>query len=497
MSGPDDSSLVAAAVTGDGAAYGELFALYEKRIYNYAYGILGNKEDAADVAQDAFVRVFQALPGKDASLNFSAYLYRTTHNLAMDAIKQRNRFAAPDALDLAQEPALRADPEKVALLAEQQEQAWEATAKLSESHRSVLALRELHDMSYQEIADVMEMPRTTVGVTLSRARIKFKEAFRMSSIDIDKLAEECQTMLPLLSAYMDDELQQGEQEALLPHLDECAFCQLALEEMTEASKSYRAIVPLVPPAGLGEGVRAKLADMLSPEEAYALERSLDEALQEPGVGSARSKSSKASWIVKATVVIVGAMLLALAGAGAVGEFVPSQSERLQSALAPEATTERVVQAPPAEEAGTVTEEFEPAEEKPEETPREEAEPVGTAADDTAPPTPAQTSPSDGTLQEADSTVVLTWQGVEDPSGVLYSVDIERYDEEAGGYVAWKSVTGLPDTSLTYRTGTTAERWRVWATDGEENSSDKSGWWGIRKFVVLVPGPKTEEPPTLY
>ncbi|MHB0979467.1 MAG: RNA polymerase sigma factor [Thermoleophilia bacterium] len=72
---------------------------------------------------------------------------RTAHNTAIDAVKHRNRFTTPDALELQMEPALRADPERVTLLQEQQDQTWRAAFKLSDNHRAILTLRELHDLS--------------------------------------------------------------------------------------------------------------------------------------------------------------------------------------------------------------------------------------------------------------------------------------------------------------------------------------------------------------
>ncbi len=266
MEATSDTLLVAAARNGDHAAYGELFTRYQSRIYNYAYGIAGNRDDAADIAQEAFARVFEALPRVTGELNFSAYVYRTAHNVAIDTVKGRSRFEDPEALDVQMEPSLRADPERVALVQEQQHQAWQAAFRLTDDHRAILTLRELHDLSYQEIAEIMDMPRNTVGVLLSRARLRFKEAFRMSSVDIDKLTAECQDMLPLLSAYIDDELDEQKRARVESHLEQCAFCRLALEEMTESSRSYRAILPLLPPAGLGKGLWLRLGDGATPTQ---------------------------------------------------------------------------------------------------------------------------------------------------------------------------------------------------------------------------------------
>lgn len=257
----DEASLVEAARAGDSVACENLFEAYQSKVYNYSYSICGNAEDAKDIAQDAFIKVFEALPKIEGELKFSAYLYRTAHNSAIDSAKARTRFSDPDELEYALEEHISADPERVALVKEQQSQVRTATLALRDEHREILTLREVEGMSYEAIGDILDMPKNTVGVLLSRARLKFKGAFRMSAVDVDKLTEECRTMLPLISAYIDDELSDSERDKVEAHLDDCPLCRLAMEEMTEASASYRGLIPLLPPAGLKIGVLEKLAHM--------------------------------------------------------------------------------------------------------------------------------------------------------------------------------------------------------------------------------------------
>ena len=136
----------------------EAYRRWSALVHTMALRSTGDSEDAADITQEAFARVFEALPRLTGELNLSAYVYRTAHNLAIDTVKSRTRFAQPEALDMALEPSLRADPERVALVQEQQDQAWQAAFRLSENHRAILSLRELHDLSYQDIADIMGEP---------------------------------------------------------------------------------------------------------------------------------------------------------------------------------------------------------------------------------------------------------------------------------------------------------------------------------------------------
>lgn len=253
MHAKGDQELVAAVKAGDAEAYGELFERYQSRIYNFTYGILGNAEDARDVTQDAFIRVFEALPRKE-HVEFSAYLYRAARNAAYDVAKARGRYTAPDDLEAVRESSMYADPERATLFCEQQETVRGAMAALPDDYRAILTLREVQELSYQQIADALEMTRTNVGVTIMRARLKFKGAFRMSHVDVDALCAECQAMLPKLSAYIDDELKPDERAKVEAHLDDCPLCRYALDEMRESSKSYRAFVPLIPP----EAMRAEV-----------------------------------------------------------------------------------------------------------------------------------------------------------------------------------------------------------------------------------------------
>jgi DNA-directed RNA polymerase specialized sigma24 family protein len=106
-----DIQLVSAVQAGDASAYGELFERYQSRIYNFSYGILGSSEDARDVTQDAFLRVFEAIPRKQ-ELEFSAYLYRVARNASYDVAKARGRFTDPEPLEALTEPGVLADPER-------------------------------------------------------------------------------------------------------------------------------------------------------------------------------------------------------------------------------------------------------------------------------------------------------------------------------------------------------------------------------------------------
>lgn len=484
MRAVDDSTLASRAASGDPAAFSALFEKYQSAIYNYAYRITGDPEDAKDVTQEAFLKVFGMLE-RGKQVEFRPYLYRTAHNIACDTIGEKKRFVGPDALDLEAEPGLRADPERTALLRDQQEHAYKALFALSEKHRAVLALREMEGLSYQEIADVLEMPRNTVGVYLSRARLQFKEAFRMSAVDTERLAQECREMLPLLSAYLDDEVTAEERDRVESHLEGCPLCRLALDEMRESSRSYRALIPLLPPPEVAEAVMGS------------------RTAQTPGGSQAESRISPPDhpvrrWVIRSSLAMAASVALVALFATAVmheeSQVRPTNeapASAAASASAPASSTQEAAVEP----TSAAAESDEPVDEGPGPDIGGESEPVRPAVpppDETPPPTPAQSSPPDG-YTSSDATVTLIWTQVDDPSGVTYRVEFEWLSPESR-WVPMKAVEGLTDNSLVHVMGVIRERWRVVAVDGAGNESTPSPWREMSAVILVTP---IDPGPTIY
>ncbi len=509
----DDQALVLLATQGDPASYGDLFERYQSKIFNYAYSLCGHREDAADIAQDAFVKVFEALPRMaDKQLDFAAYLYRTAHNCAMDTLRARGRVSGPEPLDWQEDPSVYADPERAALLSEQHTHVRKAAGALSDDFRAVLALRELHDLSYDQIAEVLGKPRNTVGVYLSRARLKMRGEFRMSYVDVEKLAAECQEMLPLLSAFIDDELTPEERTRVEAHLEACPLCRLALEQMTESSKSYRALIPLIPPLGLKESVLSRVSGLQGgttapdapqvPGEGAASQAAADAGGDDAGGrgggddaggrGGGEDSGAQPSAGPRglralddlppgaiAAIVVVVALLGALGGtllASMAGRRPATPLSPFASVAAMRAVTEatEAVPPPPPGDEGEGGSGQPPA---PEET---RVDPRPPARDDDPPPRPSQLSPSDQyQVPSSQPEVALEWSAVSDPSGVSYRVEIESY---SGGWSDIEAPVQTGVTTIYHYVGTEQQRWRVWAVDGEGNASGKTGWRYISVYA---------------
>jgi RNA polymerase sigma factor RpoE len=175
----DEMSLVKRARQGDLAAYDDLVRRYQERIYATIYHMTSNHEDANDLAQEAFIKAFQALKSFKGGSSFYTWVYRIAVNKTINFLKQRKNRAqmSLDDLDFNAEH----DPDLVALisektprreinLAELQEKLNASMQKLSESHRLVVTLHDVQGLSHEEIAEIMDCNIGTVRSRLFYAR---------------------------------------------------------------------------------------------------------------------------------------------------------------------------------------------------------------------------------------------------------------------------------------------------------------------------------------
>jgi RNA polymerase sigma-70 factor (ECF subfamily) len=175
----DELELVERARNGDLGAYDDLVRRYQERVYATVYHMTSNHEDANDLAQEAFIKGFQALKSFKGGSSFYTWVYRIAVNKTINFLKQRKnkQQMSLDDLDFNAEH----DPDLVALisdktprrevnLAELQEKLNEAMLKLSEPHRLVVTLHDVQGMSHEEIAKIMECNIGTVRSRLFYAR---------------------------------------------------------------------------------------------------------------------------------------------------------------------------------------------------------------------------------------------------------------------------------------------------------------------------------------
>ena len=183
----DDRKLVQAAQKGDPAAFRKLVERYQRRVYQLAVGMLKDSDDAMDIAQETFVRVHKYLPSFKGDSSFFTWTYRIAMNLCLDAQRKKGRVERVDLaegdeaeIEAAMDPpsAALAGPQRAALNTELKGKMEEALASLSENHRSILLLREMEGLSYEELAKVLGIRKGTVMSRLFHARLKMQNKLR-------------------------------------------------------------------------------------------------------------------------------------------------------------------------------------------------------------------------------------------------------------------------------------------------------------------------------
>jgi RNA polymerase sigma-70 factor (ECF subfamily) len=163
----DQHDGLARARAGDLDAFESLVRTHQDRVYNLAYRITGNHEDASDAAQDAFVRAYQALARFREDAAFSTWLHRIATNAALDLV--RRRPAVPPVELPVHHPAPD-DPERDAARREIGRRVQAALANIPAEFRAAVVLRDLQGLSYEDVARVLKIPVGTVRSRISRGR---------------------------------------------------------------------------------------------------------------------------------------------------------------------------------------------------------------------------------------------------------------------------------------------------------------------------------------
>ena len=173
-----DETLAALAADGDTDAFAVLVRRYEKTVFYAVYPMTGSRQEAEDVTQEVFLRVWRGLPTFRREAKFSTWLLSTARNVCIDCLRKRKHekelFASPaEDTEAEAEPAdesTNADPACALLRKERTELVRAALAKLPEDYRLVLSLRELQGMSCAEIAALLDIREGTVRTRLHRAK---------------------------------------------------------------------------------------------------------------------------------------------------------------------------------------------------------------------------------------------------------------------------------------------------------------------------------------
>ena len=178
MTEETDEEIAARVQKGDGDAFGTLVERYQSKLTRYARKFLPDPDDAKDVLQDIFIKTYENIQSFDAARRFSPWIYRIAHNEFVNAIKKRNASHTVFAFDIDTLFPHLAAPETAdsASIERDVRQTLEGHLdKLGAKYREPLILYYLEGMDYKEISEILQIPVSTVGVRLARARGMLKK----------------------------------------------------------------------------------------------------------------------------------------------------------------------------------------------------------------------------------------------------------------------------------------------------------------------------------
>ena len=180
----NDAELVRQTLCGNTSAYNGLVVKYQRQVYNLAYRMLGNAEDAGDLVQDTFLRAYSALASFRQDASFLTWLYKITSNLCIDHLrsrKSRSALSLDAEMEEGREPAAshrQASPEDTVVRDAVKDVVHHAILNLPEKYRAVVVMRHLQKMSVEDIAVTLDLPTGTVKTHLFRAREMLRERLR-------------------------------------------------------------------------------------------------------------------------------------------------------------------------------------------------------------------------------------------------------------------------------------------------------------------------------
>ena len=176
-----DQTLIDSCLAGRREVFGQLVERYQNRLFHSLLHLLGSTEDAQDAAQDAFVQAFEKLGSFRGQSQFYSWLFRIAFNTAVSAKRKTRRMwvslearreasgLEPSDVNPSTEPSYAMD------VSDRQRLVQQALAELSEEFRTALVLKEMDGMSYEEIADAVDVPLGTVRSRIHRARLELRD----------------------------------------------------------------------------------------------------------------------------------------------------------------------------------------------------------------------------------------------------------------------------------------------------------------------------------
>lgn len=197
---PDDRQIIESVLQGRTEVFGQLVLRYQDRLYNAILRVVENRDDAADVVQDAFVNAYQSLASFKGGSEFYTWLYRIAFNSAISQKRRKRLFISLDTdhrngAEGYFEPtdnSLDSRPGSALERTEEERALQRSLTRLSPEHRTVLVLKDIEGMKYEEIAEVLAVPVGTIRSRIHRARLELRDLL-VHELDLDPESGESAT----------------------------------------------------------------------------------------------------------------------------------------------------------------------------------------------------------------------------------------------------------------------------------------------------------------
>ena len=176
----DQENIIARARRGDADAFEQLVVAYRDQVFRLALRMCGNEADADEVAQEAFLSAWKALPNFRGDSRFSTWLYQLTSHAAIDLMRREKRQITAEDITEVSAPDPGPSPQQQAERSETRQAVRDAMGQLSPEYRQIVVLRFLQELSYEEIGAVLKLPPGTVKSRLNRAKSQLKDILSKS-----------------------------------------------------------------------------------------------------------------------------------------------------------------------------------------------------------------------------------------------------------------------------------------------------------------------------
>src|SRR5256714_1436392 len=264
-----DAVLVKRSLRGDGDAFAALFDRHAPRVYALAYQLLGDRAEAEDITQDAFLQALSALPTLRQPETFGAWVARIATNASLSTLRRRGRLPQAELSEAVTatypDPARWSSPEAMGLATEERHSVHVTLKRLAPSHRAALAMRKIGGLSYAEIARALGTTAGGVEALLFRARARFRDEYHkvaLGAATAQTTTCTCQQAQEALAALADNALAEPRRMEVVSHVRHCDACTATLQAQRDARRLIVA-VPLFVPSAIKLATMAKVGPLLS------------------------------------------------------------------------------------------------------------------------------------------------------------------------------------------------------------------------------------------